>query len=147
MKISECIRKYRKLNKLTQKQLGTSIGKTAGAIRKYEAGIRTPSLETILVIAAVLKVEPTELFGDDKELRYVYLAFINSNKSNESVVNDLLKQKISDNKKGLDVALLAFEILYEYVNGISILEQPTNEVEVSFERICKFIRIEENIKK
>jgi transcriptional regulator with XRE-family HTH domain len=145
MKTSECIKKYRKLNKLTQKQLGDLIGKSAGAIRKYESGLRTPALETILFLAKALNVEPTELFGDDKESRYMYLAFIaTNNKSYEPVAGELLKQKISNKEQDVSVALLALEVLYEHVNQKSILKKDQNKAVELFKNVCEFIKDTEN---
>lgn len=50
------IRKYRKLNKLTQTELGKLIGKTESSIRKYERGYVIIPLDVLNKIADVLNV-------------------------------------------------------------------------------------------
>lgn len=64
MSIGEKIKNYRKENKLTQKQLSSSIGISEISIRKYEAGTRTPSINVLIKIADCLNVPYLELIKD-----------------------------------------------------------------------------------
>lgn len=143
MKIGECIYKVRKSNKLTQQQLGEKIGKSASAIKKYESGERNVTLDVILTISKVLSVDPIELFGDNKEMRYNYLAFVGDTaKSKEPLFAKVLAEKVSVDKTGIETALMAYDVLYEFLNGRSLLESNDN-FEESFQRICRFIKLEE----
>lgn len=61
MKTGELIKKYRKLRKMTQKQLAGACGQTDSAIRNYELGNRTPGQEQIQAIADALDISPEAL--------------------------------------------------------------------------------------
>ena len=61
MKTGELIKKYRKLRKMTQKQLAAACGQTDSAIRNYELGNRTPGQEQIRAIADALDISPEAL--------------------------------------------------------------------------------------
>lgn len=54
MKTGELIRKYRKKNKLTMKQLGEKINVSEQAISQYERGLRNVNLETLIKISTAL---------------------------------------------------------------------------------------------
>lgn len=60
---------YRKLNGLTQEELAEKIGRSAGFIGQVEApNLVTPvSLETIFLIADLLKIPPYKLLEFDDE--------------------------------------------------------------------------------
>lgn len=61
MKTGELIKKYRKLRKMTQKQLAAACGQTDSAIRNYELGNRTPGREQIEAMADALDISPEAL--------------------------------------------------------------------------------------
>lgn len=56
MTVGESIKKYRKEQKLTQKELGSICGLSEAMIRQYELGIRNPKIETLEKIADALNV-------------------------------------------------------------------------------------------
>lgn len=56
MSIGEKIKKYRKLRKMTQSELGEAVGLTDSAIRNYEHDDRTPNDEQLSLIAKKLDV-------------------------------------------------------------------------------------------
>lgn len=60
---------YRKLNKLTQQQLGEKIGVSDATIGTYERGEREPSFETEEALADLFNVSILTLrgFNDDPE--------------------------------------------------------------------------------
>lgn len=64
MSIGENIKKYRKQNKLTQKELGKEIGKSPVTVRHYESGYIEPPTSVLRNIANVLNI-PTEKLIDD----------------------------------------------------------------------------------
>ncbi len=55
------IKKYRKLKKLTQKQLGQLSNTSETTIKQYETGKRQPRIEQLQKIANVLSVQVTDL--------------------------------------------------------------------------------------
>lgn len=61
MDLSSLIKTYRKNKKMTQKELAAKAGLSEVAIRKYEKGDRTPSNGTLILLASVLGISPTEL--------------------------------------------------------------------------------------
>lgn len=61
MSIGENIKKLRKENGLTQKQLGEKCGMADSAIRRYELGKANPKIETLLKIATALNVSIIDL--------------------------------------------------------------------------------------
>lgn len=67
MKPGDNIRKYRKLKKLTQKELANIIEKSVRMVQKYESNEVTPSLEVLDDIAKALDVERWDLIVGSKE--------------------------------------------------------------------------------
>ncbi len=61
MKTGELIKKYRKLRRMTQKQLAAACGQTDSAIRNYELGNRTPGEPQLQAIADALDISPEAL--------------------------------------------------------------------------------------
>lgn len=66
MSIGDNIKKYRKLNKLTQKELAEKIGKKERTIRGYEADDTVPPLTVIRKIAEIFNVQDTDLITLDE---------------------------------------------------------------------------------
>ncbi|CAI3664476.1 putative HTH cro/C1-type domain-containing protein [Clostridium neonatale] len=64
MSIGDNIKKYRKLNKLTQKELGEKIGKKAITVRHYESGDTNPPTSVLIKIGEVLNVSTEKLIND-----------------------------------------------------------------------------------
>ena len=64
MSIGDNIKKYRKLNKLTQKELGEKIGKKAIPVRHYESGDTNPPTSVLIKIGEVLNVSTEKLIND-----------------------------------------------------------------------------------
>ncbi|WP_172136436.1 helix-turn-helix domain-containing protein [Adlercreutzia sp. ZJ473] len=56
MSTGQKIKKYRKLRKLTQNELGRAVGLTESAIRNYEHDYRTPNEDQVRAIARELNV-------------------------------------------------------------------------------------------
>ena len=61
LKTGELIKKYRKMRKMTQKQLAAACRQTDSAIRNYELCNRTPGEPQIQAIAATLAISPEVL--------------------------------------------------------------------------------------
>lgn len=71
MTVGEKIKKYRLLNKLTQRELGQMIGFTANTeasrVRKYEADIMAPKSDILTTIASVLDISPYAIMKPSTE--------------------------------------------------------------------------------
>lgn len=61
----ERLKELRKKAGMTQKELGSKINVTKVSICCYEKGSRIPSLDTLLDIAALFKVDLNYLIGND----------------------------------------------------------------------------------
>lgn len=64
MSIGDNIQKYRKLNKLTQAELGEKIGKKERTIRGYEANDTIPPTSVLIKIGEVLNVPMIKLINN-----------------------------------------------------------------------------------
>lgn len=95
MSIDENIKLYRKINRLTQKQLAEKLGITDSAITKYEKGEREPKIETLIKIAEVLNVPIEQLLSSpaDEETIKKWDEEIDVEKLNEeaSIIEHLKK--------------------------------------------------------
>ena len=60
--LSQNIRKYRKMKKITQSELAKRIGKTVEMVCQLENGIASTKISTVNEIADVLGVEVYQLF-------------------------------------------------------------------------------------
>ena len=67
MGLGENIKRYRKLNKMTQQDLSEKIGRNIRTIRGYELGDVIPPLNVIEKIAEVFSVRPIDLIGSDEK--------------------------------------------------------------------------------
>lgn len=61
------IKKYRKLKRLTQEELGKKLEVTKSYISKVESENTTPKMEFFLKVAELLGVDINNLFDDAKE--------------------------------------------------------------------------------
>ncbi|MFW2502386.1 helix-turn-helix domain-containing protein [Clostridium diolis] len=87
MNIGEKIRKLRKDNKLTLKELGTKINLSEQAIGQYERGDRSPSLDVLNKIANIFNISLSYLLNYGDEIN------INSNRENmySAMMDDIQK--------------------------------------------------------
>lgn len=70
MTTGERIRNIRKSKNLTQKQLGELAGIAEPTIRRYELGKLNPKYETLVKIAAALRVSVGALMGGGSQIKY-----------------------------------------------------------------------------
>lgn len=82
--LSDNLKKIRKLNHLTQKELAEKMELAEITIRKYENGERKPSIEMVEKLAAALKVTPLDLLGHSNSLSSTDNMYINV------VINNLI---------------------------------------------------------
>ena len=101
MSIGENIKKYRKNNKLTLKQLGELVGLSEQAIGQYERGDRNPSLEILIKIAVALDVSVNELMEDKKLESDLGTRILECRKAKNFTIQDLA------NKSGLSFSYIS----------------------------------------
>ena len=63
MSLGERIRKYRKINKFTQKQLSSQLGLTPKMISFYERNERIPPIDIIVKLSEIFSVSTDYLLG------------------------------------------------------------------------------------
>ena len=85
MKTNEKIKLKRKEKSFTQKQLAEETGIAEITIRKYEKGDRTPKLDQLTKIAAVLNCSPIELLDDEASIFEKWDAKYNSPQLSQEV--------------------------------------------------------------
>lgn len=86
-KVGIFIAKYRKLNKLTQEQLGEKIGVAAKTISKWERGVNAPDIAILNKLSEVLGISVSEILnGQEKNLN-------NSDKTLENLEYYTKKEK------------------------------------------------------
>lgn len=68
MLIGKRIRDLRKTKNLSQQELGDMIGVTKVSISGYETGVRTPSIETLLLLMSTFGVSADYLLGTEKSI-------------------------------------------------------------------------------
>lgn len=61
LKLAKTIKKYRKLEGLTQQELGDKVGVTQKYIQYLESANRTPSLKVLRKIAQSLNIKSSDL--------------------------------------------------------------------------------------
>ncbi|MBR6358332.1 MAG: helix-turn-helix domain-containing protein [Lachnospiraceae bacterium] len=66
-KIAENIRAFRKERNLTQEQLAEAMGVTTGAVHKWETGMATPEIGTIMELADFFDISVDVLLGYKKQ--------------------------------------------------------------------------------
>lgn len=104
MTIGENIKKYRKINNITQKDLAEKLNVTIRTIQNYESNNREPKIDTLKSIASILNISLNELLYDKSIKENIV---INTNKkyyeklSNQELINlidcgDIDKKKLED---------------------------------------------------
>ncbi len=71
IQIGYYIKKHRKLNKLTQEELGKRIGRTTSSIQKYESGKTEVPRSVLESIAAALNIHPIYLLDSLGSCEYL----------------------------------------------------------------------------
>lgn len=84
MKLNENIKKYRKINGLTQSELAKKLNVTTRTIQNYESGNREPSFDMLMRIAVNLNVNVESLVDYEE-----YKKLIKKREENEIVFNSL----------------------------------------------------------
>ena len=64
--VGENIKKYRKLNGISQKFLAEAIGLSVQGLFKIEKGLVSPRAQTLEKVIEVLCISPNQLFGVDE---------------------------------------------------------------------------------
>lgn len=112
------IKELRTKHSMTQQQLGNAINVTKVSICCYENGTRTPTLDTLIDLANVFRVDLSYLLGSD-----VY------------VVAD------QDNEYGMSMAKEEIDLIKELKNHPDLYQQLINDPKRTLDLIEKKLRI------
>ena len=69
MTLGDRIREYRKINKLTQKQLSSQLGLTPKMVSFYECNERIPPIDIIIKLSEIFSVSTDYLLGLEDEIK------------------------------------------------------------------------------
>lgn len=118
---------YRKLKKMTQKELADQTGLSTGTIQQYELGKRNPKYETLCKIAEVLDL-PVSYFIDSSQIGvmveddgqkvknsniHLEKLFSEADEQQQRALNRMLAYMEQLNNLGLEKALDQVELLTE----------------------------------
>ena len=144
MSIGDNIKKYRKQNKLTQKELGNEIDKSPVTVRHYESGYIDPPTSVLKKIAEALNV-PTEklINGSGSE---IFLPPVTT-ETTELVEKALGIVNIKHSQEEKEALTLtdALDILLKR-NGYNITSFSANEVDTIIKNIENTLLIMANLK-
>lgn len=151
------IRKYRKLRGLTQKELGVRCGfpesQADVRIRKYESGLNQPNDETLEKIAAVLDVDPVQLYGVDisnEKLAEEILGDVIEEYGKEFVESYLVSRNISNDiqpgKRGADMCSILQDVCPYHETENPCRACPLFQVYVKHQELVKKYWEEESIR-
>ena len=113
MNVAENIKKYRKVRKINQTELGELINKSLRSVMKYEQGDVVPSLAVLEDIATALNVDMFLLIRDK---------VIPTQKISEMTVSvglegmEDIKTQLNELSAQLDLILKKYELIKEYSN-------------------------------
>ncbi len=130
--LSENIKKFRTLNKITQEQLAEILGVSPQAVSRWENGSAYPDITLLPVIAEYFGVTADTLLGTDTaHLKERISALLSKNEQ----LNHLgqLDESIELLKNGLREYPLSAEIAYQLALS---LKNKSNYVKVNEELIC-----------
>lgn len=101
MEFGNNLKKYRKINKISQVELANSVGVKQGTIANYETGNRSPTIELLLKLAIKLNVSTDDLLGveNNKEAEYTNNKYAELNKQ---LVENLLNNEEYEVFKALE---------------------------------------------
>lgn len=117
MLLSKRLKELRIENGLTQRELGERVNVTKVSICCYENGTRTPTLDTLIDLANVFRVDLSYLLGSD-----VY------------VVAD------QDNEYGMSMAKEEIDLIKELKNHPDLYQQLINDPKRTLDLIEKKLR-------
>lgn len=103
--LSDNLKKIRKLNHLTQKELAEKVDVAEITIRKYENGERKPSIEMVEKLATTLKVTPLDLLGYSNSLSSTDNMYINLNINNLISLSQSPDDSIRDLARTLEILI------------------------------------------
>ena len=104
IKVGNRIRLFRKLNNLSQKELGDKLGIAFQQVQKYEKNINTPSIDKLLQIANIFNISIEKLVQDDITINNQ--AFENISTECINIIALIMKMDQNKQKKILEIVEL-----------------------------------------
>ncbi|WP_053818168.1 helix-turn-helix domain-containing protein [Clostridium sporogenes] len=96
MTIGDNIKKYRKMNKLTQKEFSRKIGKSERMVQKYENNETNPPLSVISNIAQLFNVKTSDIINGETEEESLNNFFSTYEGFHEEKIDKLLSELIKE---------------------------------------------------
>lgn len=97
MTLGDRIRKYRKINKLTQKQLSSQLGLTPKMVSFYECNERIPPIDIIIKLSEIFSISSDYLLGISSDQSLPSMQ--NSLSSEEKTILNLYRSLDKDYKE------------------------------------------------
>lgn len=117
--VGKNIRKYRKIKKLSQKELGHRVGVSHNTISYYESGRNAPEQNMIFAIARELDVKVDDLFPEtttnsDDILKTALAIESTLNDDQQEFLNQLINKALSLDEKAREDFLENIRFAVEY---------------------------------
>lgn len=144
MSIGENIKKYRKQNKLTQKELGKEIGKSPVTVRHYESGYIEPPTSVLREIAKALDVSFSDLINDSGSEIFLPPVTSETAKLIEKAMGVTNVEYSQEDKEALTLTD-ALDILLKR-NGYDISSFTASEADLIIKNIENMVTIMANLK-
>src|SRR5690625_4235227 len=117
--VGEKIRKYRKLNGWTQKELGERIGVKANTVSAYERGVISPEQDMLFALSNEFDITISDLFpqqkkNTDDELEKALRMTKNLNIKDVEFLNKLIEKTLSLKGKERERFLESIKFTVDY---------------------------------
>ena len=132
--LGQRIRKYRKYNGLTMKELGAKLNLSEQAISQYERNKRTPSIDTLNKIAIILDIPLSEFITNMNPIENINKTYY------DSLSDDEFKQhlKKSFDKYSFDYSSeINKELIIQYLSRINPMTMKLNNYINNFDTFSK----------
>lgn len=132
--LGQRIRKYRKYNGLTMKELGEHLNLSEQAISQYERNKRTPSIDTLNKIAVILDVPLSEFIPNMNPIENINKTYY------DSLSDDEFKQYFekSFDKYGFNYSSeINKELIIQYLSRINPMTMKLNNYINNFDTFSK----------
>lgn len=145
MSVGDNIKKYRKLNKLTQKELAEKISKNERTIRGYEAGVIVPPFAVIKQIANTLNINYTELMDQEEIKQLIANLISDANKISATIIGNNVPDWAKTDFKNIFKTPLEFweDVTAHYPDNFCNLEElfSGEDLSIAVNEIAEFLEL------
>lgn len=147
MNISENIKHYRKLNKMTQTDLANKLGVGLTSVSAWETGRTKPLMDKVTIMANLFGVTTSDIVGDTFEKHNIYgISDLDQQISQElQSLNDTEKTNVLDFIYDLKTNKKRFQLNQENINFFDLANDLTETPIISVKELANYtIRTIEN---